>query len=219
MGIEGAERWVHCLGELWWRRPLAATAAVPSQPFALTMDSESQIDSETDALTHSTSIDYMSTRPVSFIRSARRGSKDYKPSIRKRASLWNSQALSFVISSSFLIMAVSWAIFASIPMLVGSFWRKRETFEWDDHKKYRNEKNTKDVRYYARQAGFDIVDEEVKTDDGFLLRCVCWDIRWSISVWRWWYRVHRVVNPRKSHKGLLRLCSTVWKINQVYCLW
>ena len=142
------------------------------------MDSESQIDSETDALTHSTPNDYLSTRPASFIRS---GSRDYKPSIRKRILLWLSQALSFVMSSSFLTMVVSWAIFASIPTLVGSFWRQRETFDWDDHKKYRNEKNTKDVKYYARQAGFDIVDEEVETDDGFLLRCVCWDIRKYLS--------------------------------------
>ena len=36
--------------------------------------------------------------------------------------------------------------------------------------KYRKEKNTHDVKYYALEAGFDIVDEEVGTDDEFLLR-------------------------------------------------
>lgn len=79
-------------------------------------------------------------------------------------------------------MVVSWAVFASIPTFVGSFWKKRQAFEWDDHKKYRNEKNTKDVKYYAHQAGFDIVDEEVETDDGFLLRCAFWDIKESFII-------------------------------------
>lgn len=49
--------------------------------------------------------------------------------------------------------------------------KENEAFEWDNHAKYYGkERNTKDVRYYAREAGFDILDEEVETEDGFLLR-------------------------------------------------
>jgi hypothetical protein len=54
--------------------------------------------------------------------------------------------------------------------LIGGFRKEREAFEWDNHVKYRKEKNTHDVKYYALEAGFDIVDEEAGTNDEFLLR-------------------------------------------------
>lgn len=54
--------------------------------------------------------------------------------------------------------------------MIRGFREERKVFEWDDHAKYRKERNTRDVQYYAREAGFDIVDEEVETEDGFVLR-------------------------------------------------
>jgi pimeloyl-ACP methyl ester carboxylesterase len=73
---------------------------------------------------------------------------------------------------------VGLATLASLPALLRNFRRKKDTFAWDDPKKYQKERYTDDVRYYAREAGFDIIDETVETGDGFLLR------------------VHRVINPR-----------------------
>lgn len=45
------------------------------------------------------------------------------------------------------------------------------TFPWDNRERWRNEEYVKDVRYYARAVGLDIIDEQVETDDGYYLRC------------------------------------------------
>jgi hypothetical protein len=130
------------------------------------------MDTESTPLIHDQSSpdDYISARPSSFIQSPRTGTREYKPSIRNRISLYVGQLFSFIVSSFCLILVVGWALFASIPALFRDSRTEREVFEWDDHAKYRNERNTCDVRYYAREAGCDIVDEEVETEDGFLLR-------------------------------------------------
>ncbi|KIM84051.1 hypothetical protein PILCRDRAFT_6891 [Piloderma croceum F 1598] len=109
-----------------------------------------------------------------------------KLSVRNKISLCFGQALSFVVSSLCLFLVVGWALLASIPALIRGFRKEREVFEWDNHARYRKEKNTCDVTYYAREAGFDIVNEEVETEDGFLLR------------------VHRVVNPRHEQNDNAR---------------
>jgi lysosomal acid lipase/cholesteryl ester hydrolase len=124
------------------------------------------MDSESSPLTYP-SDEYLSTRPPSFVQSART-QKYYKPSIRNTLTLYFGQSFSFIISSFCLILVVCWALLAYVPDLFRR--KKREAFEWDDHAKYRKEKNTHDVRYYAQEAGFDIVNEEVETEDGFLLR-------------------------------------------------
>ena len=65
---------------------------------------------------------------------------------------------------------MGWALLATIPALYRDLRKVKDAFEWDDHAKYQKERNTDNVRYYAQEAGFDIVDEEVETEDGFLLR-------------------------------------------------
>jgi len=113
--------------------------------------------------------DLLSAPPSSSIQSAPYGRK---LSVRNKISLIFGQALSFIFSSLCLFLVVGWALLASIPALIRGFRREREVFEWDNHAKYRKEKNTHDVTYYAREAGFDIVNEEVETEDGFLLRSI-----------------------------------------------
>jgi len=115
---------------------------------------------------------YLSARPPSFIQSPRTDTHHqyYKPSIRNKICFYFGQSLSFIISSFFLILVVGWALLASIPALFRDHRKEREVFEWDDPAKYWKERNTHDVRYYAWESGFDIVDEEVETEDGFLLR-------------------------------------------------
>lgn len=45
--------------------------------------------------------------------------------------------------------------------------------EWDtaeQQAKYNRERVVKDIRYYARSCGFDVVEQEVETKDGYLLK-------------------------------------------------
>lgn len=132
------------------------------------------MDAESSPLILSASSDYLSTRPPSFIQSHRTASlKEYQPSIRNTIALWCGQTLSFIISSLFLVLVVGWALLCSIPDVIRRARKEPEVFEWDGHAKYHGkERNTKNVRYYAQEAGFDIVDEVVETEDGFLLRWV-----------------------------------------------
>lgn len=54
--------------------------------------------------------------------------------------------------------------------------------DWDQPERWKDEKLVKDVRYYARTCGFDIVNETVITRDGYHLR------------------LHRVVDPTCAHE-------------------
>lgn len=140
------------------------------------------MDTESSPLIIPTSVDYLSARPPSFIKSQRTHNR---ASIKSKFWLWFTQTLSFVISSLFLACVVAWAVFSSLWASLFAFWggTPRQVFEWDQKDKWSGEESTRDVQYYARQAGFDIVDEEVETEDGFLLK------------------VHRVINPRRVKEG------------------
>lgn len=51
--------------------------------------------------------------------------------------------------------------------------QERKRREWEDdenRRKYENEKVVKDIRYYARNCGFDVEEQEVETKDGYLLK-------------------------------------------------
>ncbi|EJD00804.1 alpha/beta-hydrolase [Fomitiporia mediterranea MF3/22] len=125
-----------------------------------------------------------SGRPVSFIAPVHGEARWYRPTLKNRIMLFISQCISFIVSSAFLMTVVTWAMLADLTAHLPRFLRRVSpvepaTFPWDDPK-YLKEKCTKDVHYYAQNAGegYDIIDEEVETEDGFHLR------------------VHRVVNPR-----------------------
>jgi lysosomal acid lipase/cholesteryl ester hydrolase len=129
------------------------------------------MDAESSPLIHPqpSPDDFISARPPSFIYSARTH-KYYRSSVRNKIALYFGQSLSFIVSSFSLILVVGWALLATIPALYRDLRKVKDAFEWDDHAKYQKERNTDNVRYYAQEAGFDIVDEEVETEDGFLLR-------------------------------------------------
>lgn len=98
--------------------------------------------------------------------------ESFRFSIRNKLGIWLSQTVSFAISSFFLLLVVAWAFLESIPSSLRSCLRRPPTriYEWDDQNKFRTKKFPKDVHYYAKEAGFDIIDEEIETEDGFLLR-------------------------------------------------
>lgn len=65
-----------------------------------------------------------------------------------------------------------WAFFHRLRKQV-PVWIRREqpiVYSWDQPEHPKKERVVNDVSYYARQVGFDIVDEEVETADGYLLR-------------------------------------------------
>lgn len=113
-----------------------------------------------------------SGRPVSFIVPVHEGTKWYKQSFLDKVALFAIQCISIPISGLFLVVVVAWAILADVSGRLPKQLRpvKPATFPWDDREKWKSEKCVKDVRYYAQQVGFDIINEEVETDDGFLLR-------------------------------------------------
>ncbi|CAD6892196.1 unnamed protein product [Tilletia controversa] len=111
---------------------------------------------------------------------------------RKLRLAW-SQTLALTLSSSFLIFIVIWALsiqlFAAILRRLPSPITRTLAFvglmsphsadrppkptwerDWDDAPRWKKEKLVKDVRYYANSCGFEIVNEQVETDDGFYLR-------------------------------------------------
>lgn len=148
-----------------------------------------------------------SGRPISFIDPVHNGSRWYQPTLRNQLILAVSQMISFVLSSCFLMVVVAWAMLADLSAHLPRILRpvKPATFPWDDPKRLKNEKCVKDVRYYAQDAGegYDILDEEVETDDGYYLRCGLLSphlvLYLTASCVR--CRVHRVVNPRHKHQA------------------
>lgn len=148
-----------------------------------------------------------SGRPISFIQPIHNGARWYQPTMRNKIILAGSQMMSFFISSLFLNAVVLWAIAADISARLPRALQAVEpaTFPWDDPKRLKKEKCTKDVSYYARNAGegYDILNEEVETDDGYYLRCAARTqfsdshLRFALTLHR---RIHRVVNPRHRHQ-------------------
>lgn len=115
-----------------------------------------------------------SGRPISFIDPVHNGARWYHPTLRNRLMLVVSQIFSVILSSCFLVIVVLWAVLADLSARLPRFLRpvKPATFPWDDPKRLKNEKCVKDIRYYAQNAGegYDVLDEEVETEDGYYLR-------------------------------------------------
>ena len=114
-----------------------------------------------------------SGRPISFIAPVHSEARWYTPTLRNRLLLSISQFISSIISSILLVGVVAWALLADLSVRLPRYLRPVEpaSFPWDNPR-YLKERCTKDVRYYAQQAGegYDILDEEVETGDGFHLR-------------------------------------------------
>ena len=61
-------------------------------------------------------------------------------------------------------------LFTTLPRLV---WpRPPQVFAWDDPEKWKKEKIINDPAYYARNAGVELEDIVVESEDGFYLKSV-----------------------------------------------
>ncbi|GAA5953404.1 hypothetical protein JCM3765_005027 [Sporobolomyces pararoseus] len=99
------------------------------------------------------------------------------PTIKSRFKLFFLQLFANAASAAFLILIIVWALTSQgLNFLVR--WMKgqhpdRSRREWDTEEaraKYEREKCVKDIRYYARNCGFDVIEQEVETKDGYLLK-------------------------------------------------
>ncbi|GAA5892412.1 uncharacterized protein JCM6883_007347 [Sporobolomyces salmoneus] len=99
------------------------------------------------------------------------------PTIKSRFKLFFLQLFANAASAAFLMLIIVWAL-ASQGLNFVVRWMKgirpdRTLREWDTEEaraKYEREKCVKDIRYYARNCGFDVVEQEVETKDGYLLK-------------------------------------------------
>lgn len=99
------------------------------------------------------------------------------PTIISRVRLFFLQLFANAASAAFLLLIVVWALSsrgwdASLKWLRGqNLVRKRREWDTDEMRaKYKNEKVVKDIRYYARECGFDVIEQQVETKDGYLLK-------------------------------------------------
>ncbi|KAM0746312.1 alpha/beta-hydrolase [Meredithblackwellia eburnea MCA 4105] len=95
------------------------------------------------------------------------------PTIISRVRLFFLQLFSNLSSAGFLVLIVIWALSSRTLHAILTKAVKRERREWDTderRKKYADEKVVKDIRYYARNCGFDVVETVVETKDGYLLK-------------------------------------------------
>lgn len=98
----------------------------------------------------------------------------YHPSAISYITLTLQQVTSFVLSTFFLSLVVVPATISSIVTNIPALFKHEHPAkprDWETEC-YRKEHVVRDVRYYARAVDLDIVEEEVVTEDGFILRCV-----------------------------------------------
>lgn len=109
----------------------------------------------------------------SFI-STERGGQIKPPTLRSRIKLHWSQFWANAISTAFLLFIVLWALTQrSLQHIINTLLgknRAREPRPWDNPEKWKKEKLVKDVKYYARSCGYDIIDQTLTTEDGYHLR-------------------------------------------------
>ncbi|GAA5927302.1 uncharacterized protein JCM15063_005858 [Sporobolomyces koalae] len=99
------------------------------------------------------------------------------PTIKSRFKLFFLQLFANTASAAFLCLIIVWAL-ASQGLNFVVRWMKgtrpdRARREWDTEEaraKYEQEKCVKDIRYYARNCGFDVIEQTVETKDGYLLK-------------------------------------------------
>lgn len=100
-----------------------------------------------------------------------------------------NQCLAVLLSSGLLIGIVIIGLLSRIITYIPRALSRppRPKPIWDHAQLWSKEKLTKDPKYYARNCGFDIIDEQVETQDGYFLR------------------MHRIVplspDPKLSHIG------------------
>ncbi|GAA5865977.1 hypothetical protein JCM3774_005546 [Rhodotorula dairenensis] len=99
------------------------------------------------------------------------------PTLKSRFRLFFLQLFANAASAAFLILIVVWALSARALQASYRYLRgrtnPRHRREWDtdEARAYRKtERVVKDIRYYARRCGFDVIEQTVETKDGYLLK-------------------------------------------------
>jgi len=85
--------------------------------------------------------------------------------------LFFEQIVSFFLSTFFLVLVVLWALLVHLYQQLRRLLRPTpsKVFDWDKPE-YAKEKVVREVQPYATAVGFEIIDEQVETADGFYLR-------------------------------------------------
>lgn len=118
--------------------------------------------------------DYEQDFDIPTFVSTERGGFIRPPTLKSRIKLFYTQLVANLISAGFLILIVVWALASrSLGYILARLHGQvqvRHPRPWDEPEKWKNEKLVRDVKYYARSCGYDIVDQEVITQDGYKLR-------------------------------------------------
>ncbi len=91
----------------------------------------------------------------------------------EKINLFFLQTASLLVSTTFLIGVVTWALGSEVIIQIPRILKgkkKKKVFPWDDEKYWKKEKVSKEPRDYARNVGMDIEDQTVETEDGYFLR-------------------------------------------------
>jgi len=100
----------------------------------------------------------------------------------RKLRLFGLQLISHIVANSILVIIVVYALIKRCltktihqllqPTQSRNHKKKKNQFsrEWDQPHLFKHEKVTKDFHYYAKQAGFEIVEQTVETLDGYFLK-------------------------------------------------
>lgn len=97
----------------------------------------------------------------------------------RKLRLFALQLLSHIISNSILVIIVVYALIKRcltkainqlLQLPTQSNHHKKISRQWDLPHKFKHEKVTKDFHYYAKQAGYEIIEQTVETLDGYFLK-------------------------------------------------
>ena len=94
----------------------------------------------------------------------------FRPSVPNYILLYLYQSLSFIFSSTALILVTIWACCQQLWLWMSRGSRRSTAYEWDIPRGTDKERAVRDLSYYANQVGLDIRDDVVETDDGYRLR-------------------------------------------------
>ncbi|GAA5844173.1 hypothetical protein JCM11251_002458, partial [Rhodosporidiobolus azoricus] len=99
------------------------------------------------------------------------------PTIKSRFKLFFLQLFANAASAAFLCLIIVWALSSQGLHTLVRFMkgqhpdRRRREWDTDEAKAERDrERVVKDIRYYARRCGFDVIEQTVETKDGYLLK-------------------------------------------------
>lgn len=100
------------------------------------------------------------------------GAPSAHTSIWKSPSFLLHQGLAVIASSIILLVVVAIGLAVRMSGIIPRWLARKppRELDWEDPRKWQSEKLVKSPQYYARNCGFDIIDEQVETQDGYYLR-------------------------------------------------